>query len=235
MKNSMNSTTQSYVAYFRVSTRKQEASGLGLEAQQEAVKRFADGRGTIVATFTEVESGARCDRPQLLLAQNACVAFGATLLIAKLDRLSRNVAFIAKLMESSKFIACDMPDADPFRLHIEASIAEEERRKISQRTKAALAAAKARGVKLGGSRGPGTMTKACLDAGIDARKLKTRVRDQYVLRVIHEASGDAVFTLRTICKTLNERGVLSPRGGEWHPNQVRRILQRKTPTTEKTS
>lgn len=219
------------MAYYRVSTRKQEASGLGLEAQQEAVKRFAEARGAIVASFTEVESGKRCDRPQLVLAQKACATYQATLLIAKLDRLSRDVHFISGLMKESKFIACDMPDADPFRLHIEASIAEEERRKISQRTKAALAAAKARGVKLGGARVGVVMSKACRDAGNRALREVARSKTQAALAAIDEVCGSSSMTLRAMCAALNARGIPSPRGSVWHPNQVRRVLQRKTPTT----
>lgn len=145
-----------YIAYLRVSTDRQGKSGLGLEAQQEAVSLFARGDDAIIATLVEIESGRNSERPQLAAALRQCRQFGATLLIAKLDRLARDVAFVATLMKSDvRFIAADMPEADPFRLHIESAIAEEESRKISARTKAALAAAKARGVKLGGFRGRG--------------------------------------------------------------------------------
>jgi DNA invertase Pin-like site-specific DNA recombinase len=134
-----------FVGYYRVSTAKQGASGLGLEAQREAVRRHAtSARGVIVANFTEIESGKRNDRPQIAAALAACRARKATLVIAKLDRLARNVAFISNLMESGvDFVACDNPNANRLTIHILAAIAEHERAMISERTKAALAAAKA--------------------------------------------------------------------------------------------
>ncbi len=144
-----------FVSYLRVSTDKQGRSGLGIEAQREAVARFSNG-GTWVqlAELVETESGKNADRPQLREAIAQCRQTGATLLIAKLDRLARNVAFISALMEQGvPFVACDMPTATPFMLHVYAAMAEEEARAISLRTKVALAAAKARGVKLGGWRG----------------------------------------------------------------------------------
>ena len=140
-----------FVAYYRVSTDKQGKSGLGLEAQQTAVKRWLDG-GTwkLLASFTEVESGKRVQRPELAKALAYCKRHKATLLIARLDRLARNVHFISGLMEAKvKFVAVDMPEATPFMLHIYAAVAQEEARAISARTKAALAAAKARGKRLG--------------------------------------------------------------------------------------
>ena len=142
-----------FVAYYRVSTDRQGASGLGLDAQRQAVACQVNG-GQLVAEFTEIESGRRhTNRPQLLAALEECRKRRATLLIARLDRLARNVAFIANLMESgADFIACDMPQANRLTIHILAAVAEHEREMISQRTKAALAAAKARGTKLGNSR-----------------------------------------------------------------------------------
>ena len=140
-----------FVAYFRVSTDKQGVSGLGLEAQREAVSRHvAIAQGVIVAEFQEIESGKRNDRPQIAAALAACRLRRATLVIAKLDRLARNVFFISSLMESGvDFVACDNPHATRLTIHILAAVAEHEREMISQRTKAALAAAKARGKKLG--------------------------------------------------------------------------------------
>ena len=144
-----------WVIYKRVSTVRQGESGLGLEAQDAAIARLI-GNCNIIATFTEIESGRRCDRPQLAAAIAKCRETNARPVIGKLDRLARDVHVIAGLMKSDvKFVTADMPDADPFRLHIEAAIAEEEARKISARTCAALAAAKARGVKLGGYRSRG--------------------------------------------------------------------------------
>lgn len=227
-KSSMKSTPSRFVAYYRVSTRKQGASGLGLEAQCEAVKRFAEGRGAILASFTEVESGSRAHRPELEQAKQACRSYGATLLIAKLDRLSRKVSFISALMDSGvTFIACDMPEADPFRLHIEASVAEAERRKISERTKAALAAAKARGVKLGGYRGvpPSPQAKARALAGrIQSRK----ENDDRAWPHIKALMDSGVVKYRDIAAALNEAGVVTAWRGKWGTGTVWRIVKRKT-------
>ena len=139
------------VAYYRVSTAKQGRSGLGLEAQQAAVQNYLNG-GTweLAGEFIEVESGRKTERPELVKALALCKKHKATLVIARLDRLARNVHFISGLMEAKvKFVACDMPEATPFMLHIYAAVAQEEARAISARTKAALAAAKQRGVRLG--------------------------------------------------------------------------------------
>jgi DNA invertase Pin-like site-specific DNA recombinase len=140
-----------FVAYYRVSTDKQGKSGLGLDAQRKAVNDYLDGGDwELVAEFTEIESGKRSDRPELAKALAACKRRKATLVIARLDRLARNVHFISGLMETKvKFVACDMPEATPFMLHIYAAVAEQEARAISARTKVALQAAKQRGVRLG--------------------------------------------------------------------------------------
>ena len=149
---------QKIVKYFRVSTSRQAASGLGLEAQERDVQLYLQEHAgvdyEIVGTFTDVESGRKADRPELINAIELCKATGAILLCAKLDRLSRSVAFIATLMEEKRleFKVASMPSADKFQLHIYAALAQQEREFISKRTKAALAAAKARGVKLGGAR-----------------------------------------------------------------------------------
>ena len=138
------------IAYYRVSTTKQGVSGLGLEAQQSAVEQYCNGKYQIVNSYIEVESGKRNNRPKLLAALEECKKKGSTLIIAKLDRLGRNVAFIANLMEAKvEFIACDNPHANRLMLHIMAAFAEHEREMISKRTKEALKAAKMRGVKLG--------------------------------------------------------------------------------------
>lgn len=218
-----------YVEYYRVSTDKQGRSGLGLEAQQEAVRRFLRaGDQTIKPPFIEVESGKNDDRPQLHAAMDVCRRMGATLLIAKLDRLARDVAFIATLMKSDvRFVACDMPDADPFRLHIEAAIAEEEARKISHRTKAALAAAKARGVKLGGYRGydltEDQRTKgAAMSAQVRADAAAQRAVG--LLPVIEGIKAEGITSMGGIAKALNERGIPTARGGQWQAVQVQRLL-----------
>ena len=138
-----------FVAYYRVSTDKQGKSGLGLEAQRKAVTEYLDGGDwELVAEFTEIESGKKSDRPEFAKVLAACKRLKATLVIARLDRLARNVHFISGLMETKiKFVAGDMPEATPFMLHVYAAVAEQEARAISARTKAALQAAKQRGVK----------------------------------------------------------------------------------------
>ena len=214
-----------YIAYYRVSTDRQGRSGLGIEAQREAVKRFVGSADCIIASFTEVESGKSADRPQLIAAMGACRKAGATLLIAKLDRLSRDVAFIAGLMKSDvRFIACDMPDADAFRLHIEAAIAEEERRRISGRTKAALKAAKARGVTLGGFRGhvPAVDDRA---RGRERQREIAQQRAAAILPFITDLRAAGVTSAAAIARALTEKGVATPRGAtSWQPVQVRRLL-----------
>jgi DNA invertase Pin-like site-specific DNA recombinase len=215
----------SYIAYYRVSTDRQGRSGLGIEAQREAVKRFVGASDRLLSSFTEVESGKSEDRPQLITAMAACRKAGAVLLIAKLDRLSRDVAFIAGLMKSDvRFIACDMPDADAFRLHIEAAIAEEERRRISGRTKAALKAAKARGVKLGGFRGhvPSQSDRA---RGRARQREQAQQRAASILPLIADLRAAGVTSPTAIARALTEKGISTPKGAtQWQPVQVRRLL-----------
>lgn len=214
-----------FIAYYRVSTDRQGRSGLGIEAQREAVKRFVGASDRLLSSFTEVESGKSEDRPQLIAAMAACRKAGAVLLIAKLDRLSRDVAFIAGLMKSDvRFIACDMPDADAFRLHIEAAIAEEERRRISGRTKAALGAAKARGVKLGGFRGhvPSQEDRA---RGRARQREQAGQRAAAILPFIAELLAAGITSPTAIARALTEKRVSTPKGAaQWQPVQVRRLL-----------
>lgn len=213
-----------YVAYYRVSTDAQGRSGLGLEAQQEAIRRFVRNGDYVIGEFTEIESGSVNDRPQLTLALALCRRKRARLLIAKLDRLSRNMHFISGLMESDvKFTAVDMPDADPFRLHIEAAVAEEERRKIRVRIREALAAAKRRGVKLGGAReGAPPPTAEASRRGADRVKANAQRHADDIARVIATWSG----TAGEIARELNSRGILTPRGKLWTRVQVSRVLKR---------
>jgi DNA invertase Pin-like site-specific DNA recombinase len=218
-----------YIAYLRVSTQKQGQSGLGLEAQQEAVARFLRSGDIVMQTFVEIESGKNTDRPQLGAAMAACRHTGARLLIAKLDRLARDVAFIAALMKSDvRFTAADMPDADPFRLHIEAAIAEEEARKISARTKAALAAARARGTVLGGFRGR-HLTAAERALGTQRANSKkaaaAHARALAVMPVIEQARQAGASTLAAVAAALNAQGLATVQGGVWHPAQVQRVLR----------
>lgn len=214
-----------FIAYLRVSTDRQGKSGLGLEAQQETVSRFVRVEDTIFETFLEMESGRSSTRPQLAAALNKCRQLGATLLIAKLDRLARDVAFIATLMKSDvRFVACDMPEADPFRLHIEAAIAEEEARKISARTKAALAAAKARGVRLGGFRGRAPSDDDRIRSA-SVRSSAAFQRAATLRPILEELRLAGATTLQALATGLNGRCISAPRGGEWSPVQVSRLTR----------
>lgn len=210
-----------FVAYFRVSTERQGRSGLGLEAQQRAVADFLrNGDHQLVESFTEVESGRRCDRPQLALAKAACRKHRATLVIAKLDRLARSVAFVSGLMEGGiDFVAADMPQADRFMLHVYAAMAEEEARKISARTREALASAKARGVALGNQRNLDQARRESLKQRQEQASLFVR----NTLPLIRQIQATGVTTWTGIAEILNRRGINAPRGGRWHPASVRKL------------
>lgn len=207
-----------FVSYCRVSTNRQGISGLGLAAQEDAVSRHVlSVGGKIVGTYIEVESGAAKKRPQLELALAHCRDAKAVLLIAKLDRLARNVAFIASLMEAgADFIAVDAPYANKLMLHVMAAFAEFESEQISARTKAALAAAKARGVKL----------------GLNGRKLATRNREcarehaTLVEPAIKVAQAAGCTTLQAIADYLNKRSVPTATDGIWYPTTVARVQRR---------
>lgn len=221
-----------YVSYIRVSTQRQGASGLGLEAQQASVQAFVQQRGgEVLAEFVEVESGRKADRPQLAAALAEAKRQGAVLLIAKLDRLARNVAFISTLLESGAEVqAADMPEANKFMLHIMAAVAEQEAEAISARTKAALQAAKARGVALGWAQ-EGRDAEAHRAAVEKGNAVSARVRgaqaDTFAERLRPVlASFAAGASLRDIARELNERGIFTPRGKEWKPAQVSRLLAR---------
>ena len=210
------------VAYYRVSTARQEASGLGLEAQRRAVEAFAAG-AVIAAEFTEAESGKRADRPELARAISACRLFGARLVIAKLDRLSRDAHFLLGLEKAGvDFVAADMPNANRLTVGIMAMVAEEERRMISARTKAALAAAKARGTVLGGFRGH-KITAAAGEAGRRSQAARAGARRVDLEPVLVELHKAGVVSLGGIAAELNARGVPAARGGAWTATQVRRV------------
>lgn len=206
-----------FVAYYRVSTQRQGQSGLGLEAQQKAVADYLNGGSwKLVAEFTEVESGRRKNRPQLAAALEAARQQKATLVIAKLDRLARNVAFVANLMDSKvEFVAVDFPQANRLTLHILAAVAEHEAKVTGERTKAALQAAKARGTVLG-TNGKLLARKYRSEALGRASGLADKVR---ALQATHP-------TVRALAEALNERGVPTPRGGQWHASSVHRLLRR---------
>jgi DNA invertase Pin-like site-specific DNA recombinase len=216
------------VTYVRVSTARQGASGLGLDAQRSAVKAYASGVGlSIVAEFVEVESGKRADRPQLTAALAACMLHRATLVIAKLDRLARNVHFISGLMESKcEFVAVDMPHANRLTLHLMAAMAEHEAAAISERTKAALAAAKARGVRLGNPNGAAHLRAGCHDAAAVSAKVRfaaTRERAVAFAPLFEQLRAEGAATARALATALNRRSVPAPSGGIWYPQQVRRL------------
>src|ERR1700712_5238421 len=215
-----------FVSYLRVSTARQGASGLGLEAQRAAVAGHLNGGDwTLVQEVLEVESGKRNDRPALATALKLCRKHRATLVIAKLDRLARNVAFISNLMESGvEFVAVDMPQANRFVVHILAAVAEQEAEAISKRTKAALAAAKARGTQLGGRR---VSRERWAEIGLEARLARTaeasQVRTELVPTITAiRATGSS--SLRAIAAELNACEIPTPRRvGEWSAVQVQRM------------
>ncbi len=205
-----------FVAYYRVSTKQQGNSGLGLEAQMKSVRDYLDGHEPL-AEFTEVESGKRSDRPELQQALKLCRKRKATLVIAKLDRLARNVHFISGLMEQRvPFKAVEFPDADELMLHIHAAMAQHERKLISQRTKAGLERAKARGVKLG--RHGKVLARMNKEA---AHKRAVELRP-----LIRQIRKEGKTGVRAIMDELNSRGIKSARGGRWHPQTVSVLLHR---------
>ena len=216
-----------FVAYYRVSTKAQGASGLGLEAQRKSVRDYLDGRTcALVSEFTEVESGRSGGRKELAKALAACRLFGARLIIAKLDRLARNVAFVSHLMESGvDFLAVDFPQANALTVHLLSAIAEHEREMISQRTKAALAAAQARGSRLGNPSNLRNRRGGHIQS-IVARAAKASARVSDVMPVVVELRGCGYTSLTRLAAGLNERGIPAPRGGRWSAVQVKRVVQR---------
>lgn len=219
------------VAYYRVSTSEQGRSGLGLEAQKAAVEDYISRKGaTLIAEFTEVESGAKGDRPQLQAALKRTKVSNATLVIAKLDRLSRNAAFLLTLRDAgTDFVAVDMPDANPVTVGIMAVIAEEERRLISERTKAALKAAKARGVKLGNPNGAEALRRKGFPGAKVAREAAQRNaerRSESLREVLTDILQDGAESYSAVARKLNERHVATPRGKAWRPYSARLLMDR---------
>lgn len=219
--------TKTAIAYIRVSTTKQGKSGLGMEAQRAAIVRFAEAEGiTLIGEFQEVETGKGADamsaRPQLAAALASAKRNRCPIVVAKLDRLSRDVAFIASLMSAkTPFIVAELgADVSPFMLHIYAAVAEQERAAISKRTKEALAAAKARGQRLGNP----DISQAQKIAA-KARSAKADTFAANVLPVIREIRGTGA-SIRQTAQALNARGVKTARGGRWEATQVSDILKR---------
>ena len=216
-----------FVTYLRVSTDRQGKSGLGLEAQRRAVLNYVAGKGTIAAEYVEIESGVKNDRPQLACAMAEAKRIGAVLLIAKLDRLARNVAFIANLLEAGvEIAAADMPEANRFLLHVMAAVAEHEARMISERTRAALSAAKARGKSLGWGN-PKRIEEQRQAAKQGAMRNAQRA-DEHAAKVagIIQKVAASGASLRQIASELNALGVKTARGGLWHAATVRNALAR---------
>ena len=213
-----------FVTYRRVSTDEQGRSGLGLEAQKRDLELYLSTveRAEVLADHVEVASGGKGDssRPELAAALSTCRKTGATLLVAKLDRLSRNVAFVANLLEDKRvnFVVAALPRASRFELHLYSALAEQEREFVSQRTKAALAAAKARGVKLGGAR------HHLADLNTTKRKQALATASRVASVVVPLRKNGA--SLREVAKALNGAGVTTQRGCEWTAVQVKRVLER---------
>lgn len=221
---------EKYISYLRVSTARQGASGLGLEAQRANIENYLNGGNwTLLKELVEVESGKNSDRPQLIEALQLCKATGAVLLIAKLDRLSRDAHFLLGLQKAGvKFVAVDMPTANDFSVGIMALVAQEERKAISKRTKEALSAAKARGVRLGT---PGNLTPVAARRGREAgiAAIKNRA-DNFARDCIDRISQLKAggHSLNAIAKTLNREGILTATGksNAWTARSVLNILRR---------
>jgi DNA invertase Pin-like site-specific DNA recombinase len=223
---------KNFIVYYRVSTRQQGQSGLGLEAQKAAVEHYLNAQGAteIPPSFTEIESGANNHRPQLLKAIARCKTTGATLLIAKLDRLSRNTAFILLLKQELEqagvgFIACDMPDANHMTIGIMAVLAQEERELISRRTKEGLQAAKARGQRLGS---PANLTDESRrrSAEVRSRQSLDNPANQRAYAMAATLRDDLKWSFSRIATHLNTNGFPTARQGRWHGASVRNLYQR---------
>lgn len=215
----LTNTTRRFVSYLRVSTDKQGERGLGMEAQREAVTRYVQAfGGELLTEFVEVESGRRNDRPELQAALERCHQKRAVLVIARLDRLARNLAFISRLLDSGvELVCCDMPDANRLTLHILAAVAEHESELISTRTKAALQAAKARGIQLGNPRPD-------LTAATAAASEKATIFRKGILPYLHTLRGQGL-TLRQIAAELNARHIPPARGQRWYPSTISMFLK----------
>src|ERR1700722_11603798 len=224
-----------FISYLRVSTDKQGRSGLGLEAQRAAVESYLNGgRWAVVAEYVEAESGKRSDRPKLAKALSHAKAIGATVVFAKLDRLTRNVDLLRALVASDvDLVFCDLPHVPPgamgrFLLTQMASVAELEAGLISERTKAALAAAKARGVKLGNPNGARALRGKQVGnkEAVAAIELRGQEHATNLRSILDDIRGEGITSIRKIAEELNRGGIPAPRGGEWQPTTVVRLLAR---------
>ena len=218
------------IAYYRVSTEAQGRSGLGLDAQRQAVRSLCEGRSwKVIAEHTEIESGKRANRPELTTALHNAKLTGALLVVAKLDRLSRSVAFLSALQDSdARFIAADMPEATELTVHIMAAVAQAERKAIGRRTKEALAAAKARGQKLGNPNGASALRRAN-KGNVDAVAVLKDDADSFaraLAPVLEDIRRSGLTSLPLMAKALNDRHIQTRRGGKWHPTSVRNLLAR---------
>ena len=226
-----------FVSYLRVSTDKQGRSGLGLEAQRSAVEAYLNGgRWSLEAEYVEAESGKRSDRPQLAKALAHAKAIGATVIFAKLDRLTRNVDLLRSLVATEvDLVFCDLPHVPPgamgrFLLTQMASVAELEAGLISERTKAALAAAKARGVKLGNPNGARALRGKQVGnkQAVATVKARAQHRAADLRAIVDDLRSKGITSVRAVASELNKRGILTPRGGSWHPTSAARLLARLT-------
>lgn len=219
-----------YVSYLRVSTARQGKSGLGLDAQRQAIKDFINGNAMVIAEYIEVESGKNDERPKLQAALHRAKVTGATLIVAKLDRLSRDLAFLANLQKAGvRFIAADMPEANELTIHVMAALAQHERKMISERTKRALAAAKRKGVVLGNPNGARALHRAG-KGNTDAVAAITAKADEFaqdVRVVIEDIRGEGITTLQGIADELNAREITTARGGQWYATTVKNVLERE--------
>lgn len=217
-----------FISYLRVSTQQQGRSGLGIEAQRESVASYLNGGDwELLGEYVEVESGKKSDRPRLEEALDRCKLTGATLVIAKLDRLSRDAHFLLGLQKSGvEFVCADMPDANNFTVGIMALVAQQEREMISKRTKEALASAKARGVKLGCPKGAAHLRKYGNEHGVRAIKANTDDRAESLRSTVDDIRQAGTTSFSGIAKELNSQKIRTPRGGKWHPSSVKRLLER---------
>ena len=226
-----------FISYLRVSTQKQHSSGLGLEAQRSAVENFLNGGSwELLEEYLEVESGKKTNRVEQDKALHHAKVTGATLVIAKLGRLSRNAEFLLRLQRKGvDFVAADMPQANTLTIGIMALVAQQEREAISKRTKEALAAAKARGVKLGNPHGAIYMKGLGNDASIAVIKRKAQEHAEDVFPIIQHIQQSGITTTRGIAKELNDKGILTPRGKSWYGTSVANLLRRMTKINEPSS